>query len=74
MATNPVSTASNYVSQVQPQPQTRSERVNEEKVKEQQRSAAPDDSANAAKAAEEALKQSVNTNGQTVGSIINVKA
>lgn len=71
MATNPVSTASNYVSQVQPQPQTRSERVSEEKVKEQQRSAVPDDSA---KAVDEALKQSVNTNGQTLGSIINVKA
>ncbi|MBI4808696.1 MAG: hypothetical protein HY799_07110 [Nitrosomonadales bacterium] len=74
MATNPVSTASNYVSQVQPQPQTHSERVSEEKVKEQQRDTTRDDSASAAKAADAALKQTVNSNGQTVGSIINVKA
>ena len=74
MATNPVSTASNYVSQVQPQPQSHSERVSEEKVKENARENTRDDSANAVKAAEADIKQTVNTNGQTVGSIINVKA
>lgn len=66
MAINPVDSSSNYVSQVQPQPQTREER---EVVKEQ-------DSAVKAAAvqATQEPKPTVNTQGQTVGSVINVQA
>ncbi|MBI5006089.1 MAG: hypothetical protein HZB95_03085 [Nitrosomonadales bacterium] len=70
MATNPVNLASNYVSQVQPQPQSPAERVSAEKVNEKVR----DDAAATKAAADEALKQTVNTSGQAVGSVINVKA
>jgi len=66
MAINPVDSSSNYVSQVQPQPQPRDER---EAVKDR------DDAAKAAAAqATQAPKPTVNTQGQTVGSVINVQA
>ncbi len=66
MAINPVDSSSNYVSQVQPQPQTRDER---EAIKDQ------DNAAKAAAAqATQAAKPTVNTQGQTVGSVINVQA
>lgn len=68
MAINPLESSSNYISQVQPQPQSRDER---EAIKDQD---------NAAKAAAQAAqatqapKPTVNTQGQTVGSLINVQA
>lgn len=67
MAINPVDSSSNYVSQVQPQPQSREER---EVVKEQ------DNAAKAVAVAQTAQepKPTVNTQGQTVGSVINVQA
>ncbi len=67
MAINPVDSSSNYVSPVQPQPQSRDER---EAVKDL------DDAAKAAAAAQatQAPKPTVNTQGQTVGSVINVQA
>ena len=66
MAINAVNSSSNYVSQVQPQPQGRDER---EAVKDR------DDGAKAAAAqAAQASKPTVNTQGQTVGSVINVQA
>lgn len=68
MAVNPLSLGSNYVSQVQPQPQTHVERVAEKEGDKDR------DDVKQAVAAENAPKPSVNTQGQTVGSIINVKA
>lgn len=67
MAINPVDSSSNYVSQVQPQPQSRDER---EAVKVQ------DNAAKAVVATQTAQepKPTVNTQGQTVGSVINVQA
>ncbi|MHB1115349.1 hypothetical protein [Sideroxydans sp.] len=67
MAINPVDSSSNYVSQVQPQPQPREER---EAVKDR------DDAAKVTAATQEAQapKPTVNTQGQTVGSVINVQA
>lgn len=67
MAINPLDSSSNYVSQVQPQPLTRDER---ESMKDK------DDAAKAATAvqAQAAPKPTVNTQGQTVGSILNVQA
>ncbi len=69
MAINAVTSGSNYVSQVQPQPQTHAERVNEKKQDGDR-----DDGGSAAATANAVLKPTVNTSGQTVGSIINVKA
>jgi hypothetical protein len=66
MAINPVDSSSNYVSQVQPQPQSRDER---EAVKEQDNAAKV-----AAAQATQEPKPTVNTQGQTVGSVINVQA
>ncbi|MFH2134792.1 MAG: hypothetical protein ABII81_06370 [Pseudomonadota bacterium] len=66
MAINPVDSSSNYVSQVQPQPQTREER---EVVKEQDTAVKEV----VAQATQEP-KPTVNTQGQTVGSVINVQA
>lgn len=65
MAINPLDSSSNYVSQVQPQPLTRDER---ESMKDK------DDAAKAVAAAQAAPKPTVNTQGQTVGSILNVQA
>lgn len=69
MAINTVTSGNNYVSQVQPQPQTHSERVSEK-----ERDADRDDKRAAVAAVNAAPKPSVNTNGQTVGALINVKA
>lgn len=65
MAINPVDSSSNYVSAVQPQPQSRDERV---AIKDR------DDAAQAAAQAAQAVKPTVNTQGQTVGAVINVQA
>lgn len=66
MAINPLDSSSNYISQVQPQPQGRDER---EAVKDR------DNGVQAAAAAQPVpAKPTVNTQGQTVGSIINVQA
>lgn len=67
MAINPVDSSSNYISQVQPQPQSRDER---EAIKDQ------DNAAKAVAASQNAQepKPTVNTQGQTVGSVINVQA
>jgi hypothetical protein len=69
MAISGVSSGSNYVSQVQPQPQTHAERVTE-KENDKDR----DDTTKVVAAQQVASKPSVNTQGQTVGSIISVKA
>lgn len=69
MAVNQVNTASNYVSQVQPQPQSPADRMAAEKESERTR----EEAAKAATVQAEP-KQTVNTQGQTVGSVINVKA
>jgi hypothetical protein len=67
MAVNSV-TSSNYVSQVQPQPQPNAERVGEK-----ENDGDRDDGSKAA-AVQNAPKPTVNTQGQTIGSVINVKA
>lgn len=69
MAINQVNSASNYVSQVQPQPQSATDRAAAEKEAQRVR----DEAAKAAPAQPEP-KQTVNSQGQTVGSVINVKA
>lgn len=72
MAINPLDSSSNYVSQVQPQPQTRTERV-----QEQENDRDRDDARQTTAAqlqAQVAPKPTVNTQGQTVGSVINVQA
>jgi hypothetical protein len=61
-------TSSNYVSPVQPQPQSNAERV-AEKENDKDR----DDSSKAA-AVNSTPQPTVNTSGQTVGSIISVTA
>jgi hypothetical protein len=61
---NPVNSGSNYVSKVQPQPQPAAERIAEkEKAKP-----------TAIPATNVPVQPTVNTNGQKVGAIINVKA
>ncbi|MFZ2161485.1 MAG: hypothetical protein WAW02_04640 [Sideroxyarcus sp.] len=68
MTVNPLSAGNNYVSQVQPQPQTQVDRVAEqenEKKREEAKKAA---------ATSVPIEPTVNTNGQKVGSVINVKA
>jgi hypothetical protein len=69
MAINSVNSGSNYVSQVQPQPQSHAERVVEKK-----NDANRDDSSKVAAVNAESQKHTVNTSGQTVGAIISVKA
>ena len=66
MPVNPVNSSSNYVSVVQPQPQSHAERVAETK-----NDADRDD---ASKAVNDQNKPTVNTNGQTIGLVINIKA
>lgn len=68
MAINSVNSNNNYVSQVQPQPQTYAERTAEKKGNDRVRN----DVSKAAVVKEQ--PPTVNTNGQTVGTIINVKA
>lgn len=68
MAINSLNLNSNYVSQVQPQPQTYAERTAEKKGNDRVR----EDVSKAAVV--KAPPPTVNTNGQTVGTIISVKA
>ena len=78
MSVNTVNTGSNYVSQVQPQPQTFAERTTEQVSDKERQDAAKAAAANAqAQALAQAQTQpqpTVNTSGQTVGTVINVKA
>lgn len=69
MAVSGVNSGSNYVSQVQPQPQTYVERV-----KERPADNGKEGGVKSVPAPQEAPKPTVNTQGQTVGSVINVKA
>ena len=69
MAVGGVNSGSNYVSQVQPQPQTHAERVTEKEGDKDR-----DDGVKVVAAQQEAPKPTVNTQGQTVGSVISVKA
>ncbi|MDP1634798.1 MAG: hypothetical protein Q8L69_08955 [Gallionellaceae bacterium] len=71
MPVSPANLASNYVSQVQPQPQSHTERVVE---KEKVEAAKQPEQKKPEPAAEAALKPTVNTEGQAVGNVINVKA
>lgn len=70
MDINSVTSGRNYVSQTQPQPQTHTE----QRVVEKQRDNDKDDAIKAAVVADNQPKPTVNTSGQTIGSIINVKA
>jgi transcription initiation factor TFIID subunit TAF12 len=68
MTVNPVNSGTNYVSQVQPQPQTQAERVVEqEKLRNRE-------DINKPEAANAPPPPTVNTSGQQVGAIINVQA
>jgi hypothetical protein len=67
MTVNPVNSGSNYVSQVQPQPQTPVERVAEQENEKKS------DEAKKAAAESVPVQPTVNTNGQKVGAVINVK-
>jgi hypothetical protein len=68
MTVNPVNSGSNYVSQVQPQPQSQVERLAEQENDKDR------DDAKKAAAVSVPIQPTVNTNGQKVGSVINVKA
>lgn len=68
MAINSINSGSNYVSQVQPQPQSHAERI-AEKENDGDR-----DDGGMASAVSATPQPAVNTSGQTVGSILNVKA
>ena len=68
MAVNSISSGNNYVSQVQPQPQTPVERA-AEKENDKDR----DDAIKAA-AKNTPVPPTVNTRGDKVGTVINVKA
>jgi hypothetical protein len=67
----PVSGSNPYVSQAQPQPQTQAERAVEKENDKDRDDAAK---AAAANAQIQNLQPTVNTSGQTVGAVINVKA
>ncbi len=68
MAVNSLTSGNNYVSHVQPQPQTQAERVAEQARNKER------DDANKAAAANTSVQPTVNTNGQTVGTVVNVEA
>jgi len=68
MTVNPVNSGSNYVSQVQPQPQSQVDRVAEQENEKK------NDEAKKAAAVSVPVQPTVNTNGQKVGAVINVKA
>ncbi len=68
MAVNPVNTGNNYVSLVQPQPQTQAERANEKE------NDADRDDTNKVAATNQPVQPTVNTSGQTVGTMVNVTA
>lgn len=70
MDVNAVGSGRNYVSQTQPQPQTHAE----QKVAEKEQDNDRDDAVKAAVISDIQAKPTVNTSGQTVGSIINIKA
>ncbi|MDO8988909.1 MAG: hypothetical protein Q7U91_04680 [Sideroxyarcus sp.] len=68
MTVNPVNSGTNYVSQVQPQPQTQAERVAEqEKLRNRE-------DINKPEAVNVPPQPTVNTSGQKVGAVINVQA
>lgn len=71
MVVNSVNSGSNYVSQVQPQPQTQAERAAEI---ENDKDSDDGSKAAAANASNASLQPTVNTNGQQIGAIINIKA
>jgi hypothetical protein len=68
---NPVNGNAPYISQSQPQPQTATERAVEKENDKDKDDAAK---AAAANAQIQNLQPTVNTSGQSVGAIINVKA
>jgi hypothetical protein len=68
MSVTPVNSGSSYVSPVQPQPQ-----ANAERVAEQENDKDSDDARKAA-AVNVQPQPTVNTSGQTVGAVIDVKA
>lgn len=68
MSVNSVNASNAYVSQVQPQPQTHAERVVEKG------NAKVTETANKESAIRVAQQPTVNTQGQSVGTILNVKA
>jgi hypothetical protein len=70
MDINSVGSGRNYVSQTQPQPQTYAE----QKVAEKENDNDKDDAIKAAAVSDTQAKPTVNTSGQTIGAIINVKA
>ena len=74
MSVNTVNTGSNYVSQVQPQPQTFAERTTEQRSDKERADAAKAAAASAQAKPQTQSQPTVNTNGQTVGTVINVKA
>jgi hypothetical protein len=69
MTVNPLNAGNNYVSQVQPQPQSQVERAAEAENDKDS-----DDAKKAAAATSVPVQPTVNTNGQKVGQVINVKA
>jgi len=70
MTVNPLNAGNNYVSQVQPQPQSQVERAAEAENDKDS-----DDAKKAAAAATGVpIQPTVNTSGQKVGAVINVKA
>jgi hypothetical protein len=68
MTVNPVNSGTNYVSQVQPQPQTQPERVAEQETLRNREDINKPEAVNAPS------QPTVNTSGQQVGAIINVQA
>ncbi|GAB1233683.1 hypothetical protein [Ferrigenium sp. UT5] len=68
MAISPTHSGSQYVSQVQPQPQPYAERVAERENNKNS------ETVKRAAAVSEAPKPTVNTQGQTVGRVVNTQA
>jgi len=68
MEINSAGSGRNYVSQTQPQPQSYAERV-----AEKENDGDRDDGSKVA-AVNDQVKPTVNTSGQTIGAVINVKA
>ncbi len=69
MAINPLNSGSNYVSQVQPQPQSSADRAAAEKANEQAR-----EEAKKAAATSVPVQPSASSEPKKVGSVIDVKA
>ena len=70
MDINSLASGLHYVSQTQPQPQTHTEQRVAEKQKDNDR----DDAIRAAAVSDVQAKPTVNTSGQTVGTLINIQA